>query len=122
MQFGADTAIIVTISGLLIVFSVLVLLVGIIKLFGVAFSGGKPKSEQKPIAKKTSEQKSEPSAPVVCVADDDEVIAVISAAVYAYSQSENKNYRIKSVKPAKSERVVRPAWAAAGIVQNTNPF
>ncbi len=124
MSFGADTALVTTLSGLLIVFSVLVLLVGIIKLFGIVFSGEK-KNKNKP--QKEPQQpvqapKAEPPVVLASSNDDDEIIAVISAAVYAYSQSENKNYRIKSVKPVNTTHTGRPAWAAAGVAQNTKPF
>ena len=120
MKFSSGEAIVITISGLLIVFSVLILLVGIIKLFGIVFSSDENKSKKEAVvAKPQTDIKVE--KPLV-KQEDGEVMAVISAAVYAYSYSQNTNYRIKSVKPAKSSRSARPVWAFSGINQNTKPF
>lgn len=119
--FGADKAMVITFSGLLIVFSVLILLVAIIKLFGVIFSV-KPKKavEKKPIVEDALKVKTEP--PIVEKSDDDEIIAVISAAVYAFGQEQNKTYSVKSIKPVKTEQKGRSAWGNAGVMQNVRPF
>ena len=51
--------------------------------------------------------------------DDDEIIAVIAAAVATMSLECGTNYTIKSVK---SVSTGRPVWAAAGVAQNTRAF
>ncbi|MGN1080960.1 MAG: OadG family protein, partial [Acutalibacteraceae bacterium] len=51
---------------------------------------------------------------------DGETLAVISAAVYAYMAPSGKKYQIKSITERQTRR--RPAWASAGIMQNTRPF
>ena len=56
-------------------------------------------------------------APVVDDSVPDEVIAVISVAVYSMYGSREK-VRIKSVKRSKK----RSAWANAGVIENTRPF
>ena len=50
----------------------------------------------------------------------DEVVAVIAAAVAAMS-TDGKQYAIRRIRPATATGV-RPAWAAAGIADNTRPF
>lgn len=51
---------------------------------------------------------------------DDELLAIISAAVYDYLGDDSRDsYRIISVHP---QRTVRSAWAQAGINHNTSRF
>ena len=53
---------------------------------------------------------------------EEEVVAVISAAIAAMMSAEGVpagSYAVKSVKRA---REARPAWAMAGMQQNTRPF
>lgn len=52
--------------------------------------------------------------------DDDEIIAVISAAIAAYGEADGKQYRISSVK--KRDKTQRSGWSAAGIADNTRGF
>ena len=64
------------------------------------------------------------AAPVVPSQDDlgDDVIAVISAAIAAVMDEQGipeGSYTVKSIKRA---REARPAWAMAGMQQNTRPF
>lgn len=55
-----------------------------------------------------------------CDEIDDELLAVISAAVYDYLGDDSRDsYRIVSVR---SQRAVRSAWAQAGINRNTSRF
>ena len=52
---------------------------------------------------------------------EDEIIAVISAAVASMGQADGKNYRVKSVKAVKN-RPSRSAWSLAGVQNDTMPF
>ncbi len=120
-----DSGINVTLSGILIVFAMLVLLVVILTVFGfimTRLSGG-PKKEKKAKEPKV-EKKAEPaSAPVVTAtapSDDDEVIAAISAAVMMMYEGTGKTPVIRSIRPA--QKGVRSAWATAGVMNNTRPF
>ena len=86
--------------GMLMIFSVLGLLWAILSVFKLIFVGATPK-EKKPVEKKAPEKKPEPPkaetpAPVATAApaaqSDDELIAVITAAVAAYMAEEGTEY------------------------------
>ena len=108
----------VTLSGLLIVFLMLVLLVFIIAIFGKMMSGFGGK-------KKEATQKRQPSpvapAPVAVANDDsDEVVAAISAAVMMMYEGTGKVPVIRSIRPAATGGM--SAWRAAGVANNTRSF
>ena len=113
----------VIISGLSVVFLVLLLLVGFVSLLGSFFK----KRKKEPPARQAPPPKQEIKNPVPVTApvpeeDDDEIIAVISAVVAQMSIQDGKNYRIKSVKAKNQKSGGRPVWASEGLRQNTNPF
>lgn len=120
----------VVITGLVVVFAVLVLLIFIIKIYSMAVSKGLQAAEKRKKAKlaaveeaKPSEVQAEPEAtaePHTAVsASDDELIAVIAAAVDAvYGEG---TVAVKSIKKAKTPSS-RPTWSMAGIYENTRPF
>lgn len=118
------TAVVVT--GLVVVFLSLLLLIGFFKLLGLIFGREKKPKE----AIKTEEVKVEAVAVVEeqvasepAVIDDgveEEVVAVIMAAISAMSEQTGKKLRLVGIKPA--ARASRPAWAQAGLVDNTRPF
>ncbi len=113
----------VIISGLAIVFLVLLLLVGFVNLFGSFFKKNKKDSPAKQSPTPKPETK-KPAPPPVCVpdSDNDEIIAVISAVVAQMSIQDGKQYKIKSVKAVNQRAKGRPVWASEGLRQNTNPF
>lgn len=129
----SSVAINVTITGLAIVFGTLIALVFIIwgfgKIMDTATGANKkpkaPKTEkpapkaEKPAPKAASVPASAPAAPAASV-EDEELIAVISAAVALMYEGTGKTPVIRAVRPASGGG--RPAWAAAGIVQNTKAF
>lgn len=115
-----------TLTGMAIVFGVLVLLTFLITLFGWAFRGfgaGTAKKTPKPAAPKPV--KPAPKAPVQPIVktdkgeDGDELAAVIAAAVWAYGQQNGKQLAVRSVRRA---RTGRSAWANAGIADVTASF
>ncbi len=114
----------VVITGLVVVFLGLILLIAFISIIGKIFTA--INNSKKPEA--PPEQKA--SAPVVKAApavqtggsDDDEVIAVISAAVAMMSEADGTVYRVRSVKRAAGNGASGNAWAAAGLRESTNPF
>ena len=64
-----------------------------------------------------------PESVVAQAEDDDEVIAVISAAVAMMAASDGKSYAVKSIKrTANQNRQAGSAWSAAGKRENTRPF
>ena len=114
----------VTITGIAIVFGMLVLLVLVLSVFGLIFSKAnrtkkvkEPKAE-KP-ALKAAPVKTEPAA-TVTAANNDEIIAVIAAAVAAMYEGSDVKPIIRKIK--KSATNTRPAWTAAGIFENTRAF
>ena len=115
------------ITGLIVVFLILIIL--------VAFLWSMGKLLNLNIKKKPKEAKAAPppapapapaaSAPAPIPAeeydeDDSEIIAVIAAAIAAYGERDGKQYRIASVK--RQDRSQRSSWSAAGISENTRPF
>lgn len=124
-----NVALTVLVTGFVVVFAVLILLIFIIKIYGTivynAQQTSKRKKEEKLKAMKADKPKEEQSVtitekPAASVAEQGispRVVAAISAAVYTlYGE---KNCRIKAIKKAPQER---PVWSTAGIMDNTHPF
>ena len=114
---------ITTFSGVAIVFGMLLILVIMIAIFGLFARAGKGKSDKKAKPEKLPKVKkmAEPS-PVkneVNASDDDEVIAVISAAVAMMYEGTGKKAVIRSIRPSS---VGRSAWANAGVRDNVRAF
>lgn len=126
MQMEMSYVIAVVITGLVVVFLGLVLLIAFISAIGAIFK----KIDRKKAAAKAAEAAEKPAeAPKAAVqpaavsnSDSDEVIAVISAAVAMMSAADGTSYRIKSVKAAVQNGSSRSAWAMAGLRETTNPF
>ena len=119
----------VVFTGLSVVFLGLIILILFVWLMGKVFTIGKNKNKQpvKPQeAAPVQAAKPAPSAKPAASsasADEDEVIAVISAAVAMMGQAEGKTYRLRSVKAAGTGgRSSGSAWAMAGLQNNTRPF
>ncbi|WP_312645215.1 OadG family protein [Hydrogenoanaerobacterium sp.] len=115
----------VVLSGMSIVFVVLILLTLIVMAFGKIMdsTANSPKNNNKqapPAVKEAAPTPAPKAAPMQIVEDgiSDEVVAVISASIAAM-MGESKSFVIKSVKRAKD---ARPVWSMAGMQQNTNPF
>lgn len=110
----------VTLAGIVIVFGMLVLLVAIISIFGAFMSKAtrkpKTKKEEKPQAPKV--QKPVVASVPVAQEDNDEIIAVISAAVYSMYEGTGVKPVIKAIRPS----VGRNSWSMAGIRQNMKSF
>ena len=128
MQMTMPYVFAVVITGLVVVFLGLVLLIAFISLIGAIFKkmnqskSPAPKADA-PAAKPVPKVQTQPvSKPVQTYEDNDEIIAVISAAVAMMSASEGKNYRIKSVRAASSKGSSGNAWASAALREATRPF
>lgn len=117
-------------TGFVIVFAVLFFLIFLIWLMGKIVTGAQNKAAARKsakaakVAQKNAESKPEqPVAPkpvAKALKPDgvsDEIVAVISAAVYSMYGSTEK-VKIKSIKKSRS----RSAWANAGVLNNTRPF
>ena len=117
---------ITTFSGVAIVFGMLLILVIMIAVFGLFAKVGNGKSVKKAKPEKALKVKkvAEPSPSKSAVntlsnVDDDEVIAVISAAVAMMYEGTGKKAVIRSIRPS---TVGRSAWANAGIRDNVRAF
>lgn len=126
MQMDMSYVIAVVITGLVVVFLGLVLLIAFISAIGAVF---KKIDVKKAAAKTAATEEKTVEAPKAAVkpaasanTDSDEVIAVISAAVAMMASADGTTYRIKSVKAASPNGSSRSAWAAAGLRETTNPF
>ena len=115
----------VVLTGFVVVFAVLILLIVIIKIYSgivsAAQQGVKKKTKVAEKPKEASAVTTPVSVAPAPVADDgvnEEVIAVISAAVATMYGSPEKA-RIKSIKKSSGGR---SAWANAGLLDNTRPF
>lgn len=115
-------------TGFSIVFAVLIFLIFIIWLYGKIITTAQNKAIEKKNAKikaEVNESKQKPKA-VVKKAEtpvkeesglSDEIVAVISVAVYSMYGSTDK-VKIKSIKKSGA----RSAWSNAGVLNNTRPF
>lgn len=116
------------ITGLGVVFLALVLLILFVSLFGLIFQNIEKAKQQKAKAAAPSPAPAVPAkpAPVIDAAkteSDDDVIAVISAAVAMMSVQDGKNYAVKSIKRAVNKRAASGSvWGSAGQRENTRPF
>lgn len=110
----------IMLSIIAIVFAALIIFVVIFWLFGKVFGGKKAVKKDKAIV--TAVQSTPKKAPVpvapASVDTDEETVAVITAAIMAFSGSGNFTIR----KITRANQVGRPVWAHAGIVENTHPF
>lgn len=120
---------ILTLTGILVVFLILAILIFFFWLMGTIFKAiDKSKAEKKAAAAEAEKAKivAEPvvqAAPVEeeAVDDDEEIVAVISAAVAAYAEAEGTAYTIKSISRHKNARA-RSAWSMAGLSDNMRQF
>lgn len=115
----------VVITGLVVVFLGLVLLIAFITAIGTIFKKideKKAAAQAAQAAEKPAEAPKAAVQPAASSSDDDEVIAVISAAVAMMSAADGTSYRIKSVKAAAPNGSSRSAWAMAGLRETTMPF
>lgn len=101
----------VTLIGIAIVFAGLVLLIGLIKVVALATGsiGAKPKQEKKaaepvPVAAPVAEA----AAPAANA--DDELIAVITAAIAAMMDGDNSGFVVRRVRRVSNT----PAWSKSG--------
>lgn len=115
------------VTGLVVVFLILVLLVIVLWALGKVMNiQRRPKKAQKTEPQRAETAPVPVSPPVVEEEleeeDDSEIIAVIAAAIAAYGEAEGKQYKIASVKRKEKVLGSRSNWSAAGIAENTRPF
>ncbi len=126
LEQKVQLSVIVTLTGLVVVFVMLIFLTNVIKGYGAIVRGIQGKTLIKnavqvaPSAKTfTPAEKSAPVAsPAIQEGISEEVVAAISAAVYTmYGTSVNTITSIRrAARPNRSE------WGMAGLLRNTRPF
>ena len=117
----------VVITGITVVFIGLVLLVVILLLFGLISKVRRNSADKKAELKNNVKNSDAPMPkvetikPTLEIEDniEEEIVAVITAAIAHMSEKSGKRHAIKSIKTAKPQRT---AWAAAGLMDNTRPF
>ena len=120
----------VVITGMVVVFLALVLLIVFVQIFGKIFSGiaNKEKKGSKPdvipVPQVTVPENVTRSVPEPEISgDDEEVIAVISAAVAMMAARDGKKYAVRSINRTENRRrSAGSVWGAAGQRENTLPF
>ena len=118
----------VILTGFVVVFAVLFMLIIIIKAYSTIVGKAQDAAYKKKKKQKINDSEealfqntSKPVSPPAPAAQEgipEEVIAVISAAVASMYDSP-KGVRIKSIKKSGAGR---SAWASAGVLDNTRPF
>ena len=117
MDLGFD--VVVTITGIVLVFLILVLLMAIITLEGKIFDSMNAKKKaaktaaQAPAAKPAAPVQQAAPAPVVEEGIPGDVVAAIMAAIHAMG---NGKYTLKAVRRAAN------GWSKAGVNDTTAPF
>ncbi len=118
------SVLIITLTGLLIVFFILAILIFFFWIMGTIFKSISNKKNDQITAVQTQtaapaleepEEISEEEED-----DSDEIAAVIAAAVAAFSENDGKTYVIKDIK-RRNDRA-HNAWRFTGIRENTRPF
>ena len=113
MNLGSD--VVITITGIVLVFAILVLLMFIITLEGKIFDGmaAKEPAAPKAAAKPAAPVQQAAPAPVVEEGIPGDVVAAIMAAIHAMG---NGKYTLKAVRRAAN------GWSKAGVNDTTAPF
>lgn len=109
-----------TLTGLVIVFVALIALTVLFGLFGLLMqklSKNKRKRSDGKVMAMAPVATNIPASVSLPAEDENEIIAVIAAAVAALGESTGKQYRIRQVR-----RASRSEWAMAGLLESTRPF
>ncbi len=106
----------VVVTGVTVVFLILVILVAIFSIMGRIMAPKKKEKAPKPEVKAEAVSKPE----VKKSGNDLSVIAAITAALNEYLG--NGNFVIKKIRPAKIGKKASSSWSADGKSQNTRPF
>nr|MDE7399917.1 OadG family protein [Oscillospiraceae bacterium] len=115
---------IISLTGILVVFLILAILIFFFWLMGTIF---KAVDKSKAAKKAAAESVKVAPAPVVenveeiSEDDDEEIVAVISAAIAAYAEAEGTSLTITGIKKRRDART-RSAWSMAGINDNIGRF
>jgi sodium pump decarboxylase gamma subunit len=127
-NLSGETIAAVVITGIAVVFIGLILLILLVWLYGKIFEKINKKSEEKKAAAqavKNEEASAAKTAPAPIVEDgiDEEITAVIAAAIAAYGAQTGKKLAVRSIRKSGGEKFTgRNAWSSAGLNEATRPF
>ena len=125
---GATLSLTVLLTGLVVVFLLLILLTFIIKLYSTLVYKAQHRTKKPEDEGQESPQHSRapavpaavaPALPVAQEGIPGEIVAAIAAAVDAYYEGSGVVHTVKSIHRS---RCYRTAWSTAGIMENTRPF
>lgn len=122
MQMEMSYVVAVVITGLVVVFLALVLLIAFISVVGKIFTAIDKTKKNKTLESPVKDTKKASINNEVTVSDDTEVVAAIAAAIAMMGIADNTTYKIKSIKAANNTRPSRNAWAMAGLNESTSSF
>lgn len=124
MDWGMTWTVVLT--GLLVVFCILIILTFIILGYGILvykLQNKKKSPPNKPAAMEDKPKAVQPpvvqAVPAQAEGIPGEIIAAISAAVAVMAEGSGTSYSIRSVKRSTGSR---PVWSTAGLMENTRPF
>ncbi len=123
----------VCITGVAVVFVALVILIALVTLYGKVFDMINTKAAAKAEAEKKAKEEEKPavekktvaepvSVPIVQDGIEEEVVAVIMAAVSAYGSQSGKKLTVKNIRLSGGTANGRSAWSSAGLSEATRPF
>lgn len=125
MTSGYVSAVVIT--GLVVVFACLVILVLFLYIMGFIFNRDKRSGKKnvaavtdKPVSPEIKPVKANSSTKAVQGGISNEIVAAISAAIAMIGEKTGKKLKIKGIKRA--SRQGSNSWANAGKVDNTRPF
>lgn len=124
MQMEGSYVAAVVLTGLIVVFIALIILIAFVWVMGKIFDAFKGNKDKKDGSGKKNEavavKTPQASAPAMQIEDgiSDEIVAVIAAAIASMSG----NFTIKSVKKASPKTSHRSAWGSQGIIESTRVF
>lgn len=124
MQMEGSYVAAVVLTGLIVVFIALVILIAFVWVMGKIFDAFKGNKDKKNDGGKKTEAPAakapQAAAPAMKIEDgiSDEIVAVIAAAVASMSG----NFVIKSVRKASPKTSRRSAWGSQGIAESTRVF
>lgn len=126
-DLSAQTVASVVITGIVVVFIGLIILIALVWLYGKIFELLGKKQQKKVEAEKPPQPPKPvavtPAPPVIEDDIEEETAAVIAAAVAAYAAQTGKKLAVRSIRRSKtSEYGSRNAWSTAGLIENTRPF
>ena len=129
-DLGASTIASVVITGIAVVFIGLVILIILVSIYGKVFQMINDKAAKKAEAEKAEKLTQAPAlkaasaaekTPVVEDGIEEEIVAVITAAIAAYGAQSGKKLAVRGIRRS-GGTAPRNAWGAAGLSESTRPF